>query len=113
MFDRARELTADADSDVELDTEVAVGHPVRAILSRADNYDTVVIGSHGGTVADRLFVGNVAEKGLLSIAGSSDSRSTRQTGPVEAEVIRLSTPAKYAPCIQHTTPISHREFRHG
>lgn len=62
VFDRARELTADADSDVELDTEVAVSHPVRAILSRADDYETVVIGSHGGTVAERLFVGNVAEK---------------------------------------------------
>lgn len=62
VFDRARELAADAESDVELDTEVAVGHPVRAILSRADDYETVVIGSHGGTVAERLFVGNVAEK---------------------------------------------------
>jgi nucleotide-binding universal stress UspA family protein len=46
----------------ELDTEVALGHPVRAILNRADDYDTVVVGSHGGTVAERLFVGNVAEK---------------------------------------------------
>jgi nucleotide-binding universal stress UspA family protein len=62
VIDRARELAADADSDVELDTEVALGHPVRAILSRAEDYDTVVIGSHGGTVAERLFVGNVAEK---------------------------------------------------
>jgi nucleotide-binding universal stress UspA family protein len=61
VFDRALEL-ADADGDVELDTEVALGHPVRAILSRADDYDAVVIGSHGGTVAERLFVGNVAEK---------------------------------------------------
>ena len=62
VFDRARELAADADGNVELDTEVALGHPVRAILSRADDYDTVVIGSHGGTIAERLFVGNVAEK---------------------------------------------------
>lgn len=62
VFDRAHKLAADADSNVELDTEVALGHPVRAILSRADDYDTIIIGSHGGTIAERLFVGNVAEK---------------------------------------------------
>jgi nucleotide-binding universal stress UspA family protein len=61
VFDRAREIAADA-GGAELDTEVALGHPVRAILNRADDYDTVVVGSHGGTVAERLFVGNVAEK---------------------------------------------------
>lgn len=59
VFDRAREIAADHDR--EIDTVVAIGRPARAIVSRAEDYDTVVIGSHGGSVIDRLFVGNVAE----------------------------------------------------
>lgn len=47
---------------VEITTETELGHPVRAILERADAYDVVAIGTHAGTVAERLFVGNVAEK---------------------------------------------------
>ncbi|QLH82608.1 universal stress protein [Halosimplex pelagicum] len=62
IFERARAIVDKADGDIALDTEVALGHPVRAIINRAGEYDTVVIGSHGGTVAERLFVGNVAEK---------------------------------------------------
>ncbi len=60
VFDRAHEIAAEYDTEV--DTEVQLGHPVRAILRRADDYETVVIGTHGGTVAERLFVGNVAQK---------------------------------------------------
>lgn len=60
VFDRARELAAE--HDVEITTDVQLGQPTRAILNRADNFDVVVIGSHGGSVADRLFVGNVAQK---------------------------------------------------
>lgn len=60
VFDRARELAAE--HDVEITTNVQLGHPVRAILNRADTYDLVVIGSHGGSMADRLVVGNVAQK---------------------------------------------------
>lgn len=62
VFDRARELVADADGDAELETVVELGHPVRAILNHADDYEMVVIGAHGGSIADRIFVGNVAEK---------------------------------------------------
>ena len=62
IFERAREIVSNADGDGELETLFALGHPVRAVINRADEYDTVVIGSHGGTVAERLFVGNVAEK---------------------------------------------------
>ena len=62
VFERAREIAADADGDIRLDTEIELGRPVRAIVSCADDYDTVVIGSHGGSVAERIFVGNVAEK---------------------------------------------------
>ncbi len=62
IFDRARELVADADGDAEFETIVELGHPVRAILDHAEEYDTVVVGAHGGTLSGRLFVGNVAEK---------------------------------------------------
>ncbi|GAB3677909.1 universal stress protein [Halopiger thermotolerans] len=61
VFDRARELVAAADGDPDLETTIELGHPARAIINRADDYETVVIGTHGGSVADRVFVGNVAE----------------------------------------------------
>jgi nucleotide-binding universal stress UspA family protein len=60
VFDRAHEIAAE--NDVDVATVVEIGNPVRAILNRAADYDTVVVGSHGGSVADRLFVGNVAER---------------------------------------------------
>ena len=61
-FDRAREIVADAEGDADLETVYDLGHPVRAIINRAGEYDTVVVGSHGGTLADNLYVGNVAKK---------------------------------------------------
>ncbi|WP_340097916.1 universal stress protein [Salinibaculum salinum] len=60
VFDGARNLAAKYDA--EITTEVQLGHPARAILNRADDFDAVIIGSHGGSVADRLVVGNVAQK---------------------------------------------------
>lgn len=62
VLDRARGVAADRGVDVE--TEVGYGNPSRAILNRAADFDAVVIGSHGGSLADRLFVGNVAERVL-------------------------------------------------
>lgn len=59
VFGRARELAAE--HGVEITTDVRLGQPTRAILNRADDFDAVVIGSHSGSVADRLFVGNVAQ----------------------------------------------------
>lgn len=47
---------------VELATDVGWGSPAKVIVERADGFDTVVVGSHSGSVADRLFVGNVAQK---------------------------------------------------
>jgi len=47
-----------------VDTVVGVGHPARNILERADDYDTVVVGSHGADwkrSTHRFLVGNVAE----------------------------------------------------
>lgn len=59
LLTRAREIADE--SDREIDSAVAVGHPARVIVDRAEDYDVVVIGSHGGAMADRLFVGDVAE----------------------------------------------------
>ena len=47
---------------VTLETDVAWGNPAKAIVDRAAAFDAVVIGSHSGSLADRLFVGNVAQK---------------------------------------------------
>ncbi|MFP8891642.1 universal stress protein [Natrialbaceae archaeon A-CW2] len=58
-FERAEEIAAE--NDQEISTTVQLGHPARVIVNRAEDYDTVVIGAHGGTLADRLIVGNVAE----------------------------------------------------
>jgi nucleotide-binding universal stress UspA family protein len=60
VFDDAQELAAEY--DVEITTEVRLGHPARAILNRAEDVDAVVIGSHGGSLSDRLVVGNVTQK---------------------------------------------------
>jgi len=59
VFERARE--AAAERDVEVETRVQLGSPIRAILNAAEDFDAVVVGSHGGSLADRLFVGNVAQ----------------------------------------------------
>lgn len=59
VLDRAREIAAEFDREIE--TEVGTGHPARTIIERAEAFDAVVVGSHGGSMADRLFVGNVAE----------------------------------------------------
>lgn len=60
IFQRAREIAVS--SDIEISTEVTLGSPAKEILARAEAFDTVVIGSHGGSWTDRLLVGNVAQK---------------------------------------------------
>ena len=60
VLERVREIAAEY--DVEVATEVGGGHPARTILDRAEAFDAVLVGSHGGSLADRVFVGNVAEK---------------------------------------------------
>ncbi|WP_306060923.1 universal stress protein [Natronococcus wangiae] len=59
VHDRARELAAEYDT--EIDTVVDLGQPAWSIINHAENYDAIVIGSHGGDVFDWFFVGNVAE----------------------------------------------------
>jgi len=60
VFDRARDLAAE--HDTEVDTRVELGNPIKRILNSAEDFDTVVIGTHGGSLVDRLFVGDVAQK---------------------------------------------------
>lgn len=59
VFERAEEIAAERGREVE--TQVALGRPARAIVVAAEEVDTVVMGSHSSTLAERLFTGNVAE----------------------------------------------------
>lgn len=59
-LDRARATAAEYDADI--DTDVRVGPPARTIVAAAADFDVVVVGSHSGSLSERLFVGNVAEK---------------------------------------------------
>ncbi|WP_312908027.1 universal stress protein [Natronosalvus caseinilyticus] len=56
-----RAETIAADHEREITTTVQLGHPARAIVNQAEDYDVVVLGSHGGSLVDRVIVGNVAE----------------------------------------------------
>jgi len=63
VFERARELASEYDVDIQ--TTVGVGDPARAIVTRAQHYDTVVMGSHGQhseAIARGFLIGNVAQK---------------------------------------------------
>ncbi|WEL22279.1 universal stress protein [Halorhabdus sp. BNX81] len=60
LLDRAREIAAEYDAEIE--TQVGWGNPAKVIVARAENFDTVVIGSHGGSLTEQLFVGNIAQK---------------------------------------------------
>ncbi|QSG16027.1 universal stress protein [Halapricum desulfuricans] len=59
IFEHAREIAQSHDTEIE--TDVAWGSPAKVIVKRAESFDAVVLGSHGGSIADRLFVGNVAQ----------------------------------------------------
>lgn len=59
VVERAKELAAE--HDIEIETSSGFGHPARTIVNRAEEFDTVVLGSHSGSMADRLIVGNVAQ----------------------------------------------------
>jgi len=73
VFERAEAIAAELGAAVETMTEV--GSPARRIVERADGFDVVVIGTHGGSLADRLLVGNVA-------------KSVFQHSPVPVTVVR-------------------------
>ena len=65
LGDRARERAADAGvvGTTELDHEVMIGKPGRAILAHAEatDVDHVVLGSHGRAGLSRILLGSVAE----------------------------------------------------
>ena len=60
VFDRAREIAAEHDSEIQ--TEVEIGKPSRRIVQRADEFDLVVMGSHGRNLQSHILIGNTAEK---------------------------------------------------
>jgi nucleotide-binding universal stress UspA family protein len=60
VLDRVEEIADDA--GVEVETIVDTGSPGRTIINRASDFDTVVLGSHSGSIADRLLIGNVAKR---------------------------------------------------
>ncbi len=60
ILDSAREIADEYGRTVS--TEIELGQPTRAILRQAGDFDAVVIGSHGGTLAERLLIGNTAKK---------------------------------------------------
>lgn len=59
VLDRANEIAAE--NGVTIETEVAVGQPGKRILEYAEEFDAVVLGTHSGSLVDRLLVGNVAD----------------------------------------------------
>ena len=61
LFADAQELAAE--SDRTLDTEIEVGRPARTIVEVADedDYDGIVMGSHGRSGVSRILLGSVAE----------------------------------------------------
>ncbi|QCC46977.1 universal stress protein [Halobellus limi] len=59
VLDRARKIADEHGR--EITTSVGYGAPAREIVNRAEEFDAVVIGSHGGTLRDRLIVGDVAK----------------------------------------------------
>jgi nucleotide-binding universal stress UspA family protein len=54
------------DVDVELQTDIAVGHPVEQIVHRAetDHVDLIVLGRRGKSRWEKMLVGSTAEKVL-------------------------------------------------
>jgi nucleotide-binding universal stress UspA family protein len=73
VFERAGEIATE--QGVAVDVESEVGSPASRIVERADDFDVVVIGTHSGSLTDRLLVGNVA-------------KSVFQNAPVPVTVVR-------------------------
>ncbi len=61
LFDEARQIAGEYDKDIETTTEV--GRPSRAIVDYADenDFDHIVMGSHGRSGVSRILLGSVAE----------------------------------------------------
>lgn len=59
VFERAGEIATEHGAVVNVESEV--GTPASRIVERAKDFDAVVIGTHSGSIADRLLVGNTAK----------------------------------------------------
>lgn len=61
LLEQAQELADEY--GVELETEIVVGRPARAVNEYADEHDIdqILIGSHGRTGVSRILLGSVAE----------------------------------------------------
>lgn len=59
VFERARAIADD--NDRKIVTEVELGSPAKTIITHAEGFDLVVLGSHSSSLASRLLLGNVAE----------------------------------------------------
>ena len=62
VFERAHEIADEREREIQ--TRVGIGHPARNVIDRAEDYDAVVLGSHGtdwDRATHRFLVGNVAE----------------------------------------------------
>ncbi|WP_280585182.1 universal stress protein [Halorubrum sp. Boch-26] len=73
VFEQAGEVASE--HGVTVNVEAEVGSPASRIVERAEEFDVVVIGTHSGSLADRLLVGNVA-------------KSVFQNAPVPVTVVR-------------------------
>jgi nucleotide-binding universal stress UspA family protein len=73
VFERAGEIATEYGVAVAVESEV--GSPASRIVERAEEFDVVVIGTHSGSLTDRLLVGNVA-------------KSVFQNAPVPVTVVR-------------------------
>ena len=73
VFERAGEIATEHGVAVAVESEV--GSPASRIVERAEAFDVVVIGTHSGSLTDRLLVGNVA-------------KSVFQNAPVPVTVVR-------------------------
>lgn len=60
VFERAQEIAHEHGTEIE--TKFALGQPAKAIVDRADDYDVLVMGSHGRDLRSRILMGNIAEK---------------------------------------------------
>ncbi|AGB33991.1 UspA domain protein [Natrinema pellirubrum DSM 15624] len=69
---QAREIAKEYDTDIE--TDVGWGSPAKVIVKRAGSVDAVVLGSHAGSLADRLFVGDIAKNSVSSISSPGNRR---------------------------------------
>jgi len=73
VFERAGAIATEIGVEVAVESEV--GSPASRIVERAADFDAVVIGTHSGSLADRLLVGNTA-------------KSVFQNAPVPVTVVR-------------------------